>query len=64
MPWTARTFSKHNRKLKGHALDAAAKIATGLLAHGLSEQSAIRIANADGDRIMRKGTRKPKRKYG
>ena len=45
MPWSARTFAKHNRHLHGAALHEAAARATALLKEGHSEGSAIRLAN-------------------
>ena len=53
MPWTAKTFKKHNRKLSGHALDAAAAASTNALKHGYSEGAAVRIGNAVGNRLLR-----------
>ena len=55
MPWDASSFrEKHNKKLKGHAAEVAAKVATGLVNKGMPEGQAIRIANAQGDKAMSK----------
>lgn len=59
MPWNASGFSeRHNKKLKGHAAEVAAKVATGLVNKGMDEGKAIRIANAQGDRAMSKADRR------
>lgn len=57
MPWpTGKSFaSKHNKKLKGPAATKAAKMATGMIAKGMAEGKAIRIANAAGDKAMGMG---------
>lgn len=54
MPWTGKTFHKHNKKLSEHASQVAAKIATKSLAHGYSEGASIRIANAAIAKVKRK----------
>ena len=59
MPWTGPEFSKkHNKKLTGAAADKAARMATGMVNKGMDEGKAIRIANAAGDKAMRKSPRK------
>lgn len=59
MPWTGPSFAtKHNKKLKGAAADKAARMATGMVNKGVDEGKAIRIANAAGDKAMRKSSRK------
>lgn len=55
MPWDAKSFSeKHNKKLKGDAASEAAKMATGMVNEGMDEGKAIRIANAHGDKLMKR----------
>lgn len=54
MPWTMPSFKKHNKKLKGHALDVAAKQATAMVKSGVPEGTAIATANKTGDRLMGK----------
>jgi uncharacterized protein YdaT len=56
MPWpTGASFaSKHNKKLKGAAAAKAARMATGMVNAGMDEGKAIRIANAAGNKAMRK----------
>lgn len=46
MPWTAKTFKKHNKKATGEKGVKAAKIATAVLAKTGDDAKAIRIANA------------------
>lgn len=59
MPWTGPDFAKrHNKKLTGAAANKAARMATGMVNKGMDEGKAIRIANAAGDKAMRKGPRK------
>ena len=60
MPWpTGKSFAeKHNKKLIGAAADKAARMATGMVNKGMDEGKAIRIANAAGDKAMRKPSRK------
>jgi len=50
MPWTAKTFSKHNKKLKGKRASLAARIANAVLRESGDEGNAIRIANAQSKR--------------
>ena len=45
MPWTAKTFAKHNSKLHGKALSKAASIATAMVRRGVPEGEAIATAN-------------------
>ncbi len=45
MPWSAKTFAKHNHSLKGTALKKAAAQATAVLKSGVPEGEAIAIAN-------------------
>jgi uncharacterized protein YdaT len=53
MPWTGTSFAeKHNHRLKGRAAKEAAKVATGLVNKGMDEGKAIRIANAQGDKLQ------------
>lgn len=55
MPWDAKSFrEKHNHKLKGDAASEAAKMATGMVNAGMDEGKAIRIANARGDKLMKR----------
>jgi uncharacterized protein YdaT len=46
MPWTAKSFQKHNHGLHGAKLKKAAKIATGMVKAGVPEGEAISTANA------------------
>jgi len=46
VPWTSRSFSKHNKKLKGKRASLAARIANAVLRESGDEGKAIRIANA------------------
>lgn len=56
MPWkTGEEFSeRHNKKLHGHAADVAKTVANKVLAKSGDEGKAIRIANAAGDKAMKK----------
>lgn len=45
MPWTAATFKKHNKHLKGAALSKAASMATAMVKSGVPEDEAIAVAN-------------------
>lgn len=54
MPWTGKTFHKHNKALSPHASAVAAKIATKSLHEGYSEGASIRIANAAVKRMKGK----------
>lgn len=45
MPWTGKTFHKHNYKLTAEESDKAAKQATAVLKSGAPEGEAIAIAN-------------------
>lgn len=53
MPWTAKSFAKHNKKLKGAALSKAAAQATAMVKDGVSEGEAIATANKTGNRLSR-----------
>ena len=46
MPWDAKSFRKHNRKLSGARAAKAASIANAVLAKTGDEGKAIRIANS------------------
>lgn len=54
MPWTMPSFKKHNKKLKGSALNVAAKQATAMVKNGVPEGIAIATANKTGDQMMEK----------
>ncbi len=54
MPWNAKTFKKHNKKLKGHAAEVGAAAATSALKQGHDEGAAVRIGNAAGNKAMKK----------
>ena len=54
MPWDAKSFAKHNSKLKGPALKKAAKIATAMVKAGEPEGLAIATANARAEGKPRK----------
>lgn len=59
MPWTLPSFrAKHNKKLKGHAADVAAKQATAMVKAGVPEGEAIATANKTGDRLLAKQGKK------
>ncbi len=45
MPWDAKSFRKHNKKLSLEQAKVAAEIANGVLARTGDEGKAIRIAN-------------------
>lgn len=45
MPWTGKTFHKHNKKLTDAQSAKAAKQATAVLKSGVPEGEAIAIAN-------------------
>lgn len=45
MPWTAKSFQKHNKKLHGAALSKAAEMATAMVRSGTPEGIAIATAN-------------------
>ena len=55
MPWDARSFRKHNKKLRGAAAKTAARQATAMVREGVPEGIAIATANKTGDRLMRGG---------
>jgi hypothetical protein len=61
MPWpTGQSFaSRHNKKLRGAAASTAARVATALISKGKDEGTAIRIANAIGNRAQGVGARFP-----
>lgn len=50
MPWDAKSFAKHNRKLTGAKAGQAARVANAILAKTGDEGKAIRIANAQAKR--------------
>lgn len=58
MPWTAKSFKKHNHALSGSAARGASEAANKALASGKSEGAAVRIGNAVGNRIRAKHARK------
>lgn len=58
MPWDAKSFKKHNKKLSGKSARGAAKVATKVLAKTGNEGLAIREGNAVGDRIKAKGRKR------
>ena len=45
MPWTGKTFKKHNKKLSGSQSTHAARIANAILKHSGDEGMAIATAN-------------------
>lgn len=47
MPWTGRSFHKHNKKLTAQESSRAAKQATAVLKSGVPEGEAIAIANKE-----------------
>ncbi len=59
MPWTAESFKKHNKKLKGAAASKAAEQATAMVNAGVDEGIAIATANKTGNRMMGKKKRSP-----
>ena len=56
MPWTGKTFHKHNKKLTSAESSKAAKQATAVLKSGVPEGEAIAIANkqAKKERMSKK----------
>ena len=54
MPWSGKSFSKHNKKLSGHKLTVAATAANAALKAGKDEGAAVRIGNAAGNKASRK----------
>lgn len=63
MPWTGKTFHKHNKKLSADESDKAAKQATAVLKSGVPEGEAIAIANKQaGKDHMSKKMYKPDKK--
>ena len=58
MPWDAKSFAKHNRKLHGGALKKAASQATAMVKAGVPEGVAIATANKTGNRMQAKHIRK------
>jgi hypothetical protein len=57
MPWTGKTFAKHNHALKGKAADKAAKQASAIVAKGGDEGMAIAVASkrAKVDKLKKRG---------
>lgn len=51
MPWTGRSFAKHNKSLRGARASKAASIANAVLRETGDEGKAIRIANARAKRM-------------
>lgn len=45
MPWTGKSFKKHNKGLTPTQATKAAKVANSVLEHGGSEGKAIAVAN-------------------
>ena len=58
MPWTAKTFAKHNSHLHGKALSKAASIARAMVKRGVDEGVAIATANKRAKSYSGKGMRK------
>lgn len=61
MPWTKKTFRKHNKKLSPAQSGQAAKVANAILEDTGDEGKAIRIANWQAKK-RGKGKSKPKSK--
>jgi uncharacterized protein YdaT len=57
MPWTAQSFTKHNKNLSASDKVKAAKIANSVLKKSGNDASAIRIANAAVKRRLTKGSK-------
>jgi uncharacterized protein YdaT len=57
MPWTGKTFKKHNRR----ATPQMARMANAILAETGDEGKAIRIANARGKKAKRRKRGNPAR---
>lgn len=57
MPWpTGQSFaSSHNKKLRGHAANVAARQATAMVEKGVPEGIAIATASKTGNRLRRRG---------
>lgn len=55
MPWTGKSFRKHNKKLKGSQATHAARIANAILRHSGDEGMAVATAN----RMMRRKDHDP-----
>jgi hypothetical protein len=60
MPWDARSFAKHNRKLTPRQSGIAARQATAMLKAGVPEGEAIATANKHIDRLRRTGMISPR----
>ncbi|HLX18460.1 MAG TPA: hypothetical protein VKS24_25005 [Bradyrhizobium sp.] len=55
MPWTAKQFAtRHNKKLKGAAAEAAARQATAMVKAGVPEGISIATANKHADKMRRR----------
>lgn len=50
MPWTGKSFSKHNKKLTPKQATQAAKVANAVLKETGDEGKAIAIANAQANK--------------
>ena len=61
MPWTAKTFRHHNKKLSPLKAQKAAKIANAILRDTGDEGKAIRIANYQVGRKKSKMGKKKRR---
>jgi uncharacterized protein YdaT len=64
MPWTARSFAKHNHKLKGKALSKAASMATAMVKSGVDEGIAIATANKRAKAASEHSSKRRKALYG
>ena len=60
MPWTAKSFAKHNHKLKGASLSKAASMATAMVKEGVPEGIAIATANKRAPGAVAKQSRSKK----
>ena len=54
MPWTGKSFKKHNKKLTPAQSKKAAKVASAVLKKDGDEGKAIRIANAQAKKKRKK----------
>ena len=54
MPWDAKSFARHNKKLKGKAWSTAASQATAMIKRGVPEGEAIATANKTGNRLQKR----------
>lgn len=56
MPWTGKTFSKHNKSLSPAESSKAAEQANAVLAQSGDEGMAIAVANKQAGKMRREGT--------